>query len=306
MYSRRLLKYLAAAAFWRWLPRAMSLLHIRDGPIGLPSNVSIRAEHRHHKQRKKTEIPSDVPPAKLSTEAVSEIATASHSIEAMRDQLKEEQIQGIHIDLPQIPAKSVLQLIPAFLYSLPSNMMGVKRFVEDSTYALVNMGLQSVLGSQVFRNVLCTPQSNEAEMLICVTDMVANISRVIHTGITVLTLNFRSLVGGKTAADALVRLNTIAANPLNKTLMKVLGTTAVLYITMMRESVPDETKVLAGSIMTELTSLPIVSNIPDTSSGGFGRVNVVLPRPSRMHRADYDIAKLQAGAGERDLLSSIA
>lgn len=54
---------------------------------------------------------------------------------------------------------------------------------------------------------------------------------------------------------------------------KVLGSTVVLYITLMRESVTDDVKGLAGSVMTELTSLPVISNVPDIASGGFGRVN---------------------------------
>ncbi|EKX73779.1 hypothetical protein BEWA_038160 [Theileria equi strain WA] len=62
---------------------------------------------------------------------------------------------------------------------------------------------------------------------------------------------------------------------------------------------------MAGSIMTKLTGLPVISNIADTSSGGFGRVNVILPRPTRIHRADYDIAKLQAGASENEMLSLV-
>lgn len=44
----------------------------------------------------------------------------------------------------------------------------------------------------------------------------------------------------------------------------------------MREAVSDETKVLAGSIMTQLTSLPVITNVADTATGGFGRVNGML------------------------------
>ncbi|GIX62663.1 uncharacterized protein BcabD6B2_20980 [Babesia caballi] len=308
MQCHRWLRYIAAVAVFRAGRSAMSLLHIPDGPVGLPSNVRLRTE-QHQRRRHRNDPPpppSSMPPTHIDEAVASDIAKSAHSLQSMQDEIKEEQIQGIHLDLPEAPPRLLSKVIPEFINHLPSNMMSAKSFITDSTSSLMKMGLQAVLGTQVFSNVLCTANSNEAEMLICVTELVTNMSRIIDTGVTVLMLNYRVLSGGRTAVDALVRLNTLAADPVNNAIMKLLGCTAVLYITLMREAIPDDTKVLAGSIMTQLTSLPVVSNVAHTSSGGFGRVNVVIPRPSRVHRADYDIAKLQAGATERDLLSYTA
>ncbi|WP_163597465.1 hypothetical protein, partial [Klebsiella pneumoniae] len=56
----------------------------------------------------------------------------------------------------------------------------------------------------------------------------SSIALAMGSGTNILSLNFRVLSGGHLAKDALVRLNTIASNPLNKDIMKVLGCTAVL------------------------------------------------------------------------------
>lgn len=61
-------------------------------------------------------------------------------------------------------------------------------------------GLQQILTSHVFSQALCTEKSSEAEIIVCVTDTVTNISRLIQTGVAVLTLNFRVLVGGRYVA----------------------------------------------------------------------------------------------------------
>ncbi|GFE54247.1 hypothetical protein protein, putative [Babesia ovis] len=264
-------------------------------------------EHNHRRRHRDDppKVASAMPPAHLNEEVTKDMQQLPQELNVMRDEVKREQLQRIHLNLQDVPLRTLFQILPQFIQYLPSNLMSAQRYITDAASALLSMGLQSILGSQVFAGVLCTPTSNEAEMTICVTETVTKISRLINTGSNILALNFRVLSGGRTAMDALVRLNTLAANPLNKDLMKILGCTAVLYITLMRESVPDDTKVLAGSIMTQITSLPVVSNVPDTASGGFGRVNVVLPRPTRVQRADYDIAKLRAGANQWDLLSTV-
>ena len=44
---------------------------------------------------------------------------------------------------------------------------------------------------------------------------------------------------------------------------------------------------LAGSVLTVVTGMPVVSEIADEKTGSYGRVNIVVPRPSR-----HDITKL--------------
>ncbi|KAK1936532.1 putative membrane protein [Babesia divergens] len=274
-------------------------------PVGLPSNILLRTEkfHRRRHEHDSHKQSSIIPPANLNSDAPAQIAASTQLIGELKEQYKEDEIQGVIKYHPENISPVLWSIVPQYIQALPSNMMSAKRFITDAASVLLQLGLQQILTSHVFSQTLCTEKSSEAEIIVCVTDTVTNISRLIQIGVAVLTLNFRVLVGGRMAEEALVRLNTLAANPLNKTLMKVLGSTVVLYITLMRESVTDDVKGLAGSVMTELTSLPVISNVPDISSGGFGRVNVFIPRPSRVNRADYDIAKLRAGAGERDLLS---
>ncbi|CDJ66465.1 hypothetical protein, conserved [Eimeria necatrix] len=58
----------------------------------------------------------------------------------------------------------------------------------------------------------------------------------------------------------------------------------------------------AGSIVTTVTDLPVASDVTDTKSGGFGHVNVVLPRPSRVHRSDRIIEQLNKGMDPAETL----
>nr|BAN65365.1 membrane protein, putative [Babesia bovis] len=291
MQARSRLKLLVAAGIISTASAAMPPKGIHDGPVGLQDYSSLRLEHigrRRHRDDPPKKTISDTPPT-LTQESAKDVDISSQQLTSIRDGIKQEQLQRLHINLQDVPLLNLMQIIPQFMHHLPSNLISAQRYITDAASALLSLGLQSILGSQVFSGILCTPTSNDAEMAVCVNETVTKMSQLITTGTNILSLNFRVLSGGHLAKDALVRLNTIASNPLNKDIMKVLGCTAVLYITLMRESVPDETKILAGSIMTQITSLPIITDIPDTASGGFGRVNVVIPRPSRVQRADYDM-----------------
>ncbi|UKK00559.2 hypothetical protein MACK_000633 [Theileria orientalis] len=208
------------------------------------------------------------------------------------------------LDMNSMDYNYNFNFIPEWFNTLPPSMNTPKEFVLDSLSSLAHMGLMSLISSDVFKNAYCSVFSSEEEKLVCLKNSVETINKIAQTGKQIMSLNFRVLVGGRTAKEALVSLNTLASNPDNVGLIKTLGSTIVMYITLMRELVGDESKALAGSVMTKLTDLPVASNVPDISTGGFGRVNVILPRPSRLHRADYDIAKLKAGAGEKELLTS--
>mmetsp|Transcript_70671 Transcript_70671/g.210740 ORF Transcript_70671/g.210740 Transcript_70671/m.210740 type:complete len:200 (-) Transcript_70671:107-706(-) len=52
---------------------------------------------------------------------------------------------------------------------------------------------------------------------------------------------------------------------------------------------------LAGSVITLTTDLPVTSQISDDKTGSYGRVNIVLPRPSRVYRPDSTMLELAAG-----------
>lgn len=56
--------------------------------------------------------------------------------------------------------------------------------------------------------------------------------------------------------------------------------------------------------MSLLTNVPAATVIADTGSGGFAHVNLVMPRESRVRRADREMELLKLGADPLDFLSS--
>ena len=44
---------------------------------------------------------------------------------------------------------------------------------------------------------------------------------------------------------------------------------------------------LAGSLLTVVTGMPVVSEIADEKTGSYGRVNIVVPRPSRCGHQEH-------------------
>lgn len=112
---------------------------------------------------------------------------------------------------------------------------------------------------------------------------------------TVADLVSRVDVGGRSARKALVRLIALAFEPNAKTVMMgagVLGSAARL---MKSAASTDEVQGLAGSLITLLTGMPVVSEISDDKTGASGRVNVVLPRPSRVYGPDMTLLELGVG-----------
>ncbi|KAK2195784.1 hypothetical protein BdWA1_002378 [Babesia duncani] len=282
---------------------------IPNGPVGLRLGVTVNDAIPHRRRRifkEKQNTTETEMLKKLETAASQDekaLETDAKVINELETRLEEN---GIHAQSSSSPQIDLTVLLPAWLLALPTNYMAARFFVMNCVKTLASMGLASLVTSNVFSNVICNETSSEEEKIICTTQAINNMTSLLNTGIEILSLNYRILSGGRTAYDALATLNTIAADPTNRDLVKMLGSTAVLYLVLMREGTPDETKQLAGSVMTEISSLPVVSNISDVSTGGFGRTNVIIPRPSRMNRSDYDIAKLLAGAEEKQLLSSVS
>ncbi|PHJ23436.1 hypothetical protein CSUI_002710 [Cystoisospora suis] len=157
----------------------------------------------------------------------------------------------------------------------------------------------------------------------------------VMTGMEISKLNTRLLSGGRRADKALARLKTLVARPYAKKMMKALGTAnnfvanpdgsavsvtafvitrsalssagAVLSFLMKRSSTPDRygrgratskrltRQATQAAMVGRFYSHSLATDIADTASGGFGHVNVVLPRPSRVRRADRAMKELQQG-----------
>ena len=62
---------------------------------------------------------------------------------------------------------------------------------------------------------------------------------------------------------------------------------------MMSPKTADYVKNLAGSLLTLMSGIPAGSSVPDFTSGSYGHVNVIVPRPSRVYAADKEIALLE-------------
>mmetsp|Transcript_26208 Transcript_26208/g.65986 ORF Transcript_26208/g.65986 Transcript_26208/m.65986 type:complete len:263 (-) Transcript_26208:166-954(-) len=67
-----------------------------------------------------------------------------------------------------------------------------------------------------------------------------------------------------------------------------------------KESTPDSTRELAGSLITFLSNLPYSVQSSDVATGAYGHTNIVLPSPSRVYGADRVLAQLSAGAHAAD------
>lgn len=115
----------------------------------------------------------------------------------------------------------------------------------------------------------------------------------------ITSLGQKVAVGGSLARAALARLVGIAAQPNAKAVIDMSGIVQSCKDLMRREETSDELRGLAGSLLTLLSDLPVVSET-STREGSYGHVNIVLPRPSRLYRADAEILELQQGMKASD------
>lgn len=89
--------------------------------------------------------------------------------------------------------------------------------------------------------------------------------------------------GGQSAFRALTELNAQLDQPNSQLTPAFPSIMQACRQLMMKESTPDQVRFAAGSILTKLTNIPVISEISDPSSGGSGKVNIVLPSPSRVY-----------------------
>jgi hypothetical protein len=64
---------------------------------------------------------------------------------------------------------------------------------------------------------------------------------------------------------------------------------------LMSPKTPDYVKNLAGTLITLASGIPIASSSPDFSTGSFGHVNIIVPRPSRVYGPDKQVALATGG-----------
>jgi len=105
----------------------------------------------------------------------------------------------------------------------------------------------------------------------------------------------RLAAGGSQAVSAAARLAKLSSLPNGKTMMKAAGVEGTAKDLMQKPSSSTTLQRLAGSLLTIMTGTPVASSLSDTATGSAGRVQVVLPRPSRVYGPDAVIARLDAG-----------
>merc|ERR1712224_880694 len=98
-------------------------------------------------------------------------------------------------------------------------------------------------------------------------------------------LKNRIRYGGRIARNALNSLINLAQFGENKKTMIASGVLEECSILLKRESTANDIRVLAGSVITLLTDLPVASTTNDVATGSYAHVNIVLPSPSRIYHA---------------------
>jgi len=133
----------------------------------------------------------------------------------------------------------------------------------------------------------------KAEVAMLDVELQAQQLQNIRAEIQALTEKVRA--GGQIAKGGLSRLMEIFSQPNVKTVAEMFGVVAESKKLMEKAETTDEVRGLAGSLITLMTDLPVVSEV-SSNQGSYGHVNVVLPRPSRIYQADAEILELQQGA----------
>jgi len=98
-------------------------------------------------------------------------------------------------------------------------------------------------------------------------------------------LKNRIRYGGRIARNALNSLINLAQFGENKKTMIASGVLEECSTLLKRESTANDIRVLAGSVITLLTDLPVASTTNDVATGSYAHVNIVLPSPSRIYHA---------------------
>merc|ERR1712196_390218 len=94
---------------------------------------------------------------------------------------------------------------------------------------------------------------------------------------------------------SLIRLIDLSSQPNAKGVIEDAGVVAEASKLMSKADTSDEIQGLAGSLITRITDTPVTSESSEDKTGSYGRVHVVLPRPSRVYRPDATILALMSG-----------
>lgn len=102
--------------------------------------------------------------------------------------------------------------------------------------------------------------------------------------------------GGPAGRRGVVGLLKLASLPNAQAIMNLSTVIFKASTLAKRESTPDETRNLAGSLVTFLTGMPVAFQSSDAATGSYGHTNIYVPSPSRVYGPDAVLAQLAAGA----------
>ena len=101
--------------------------------------------------------------------------------------------------------------------------------------------------------------------------------------------------GGRTARRALQELASLSGESDARSAMVAAGVVRAAETLLKRPSTDEAIRAAAGSLLTQLTDLPVTAEISNEVSGSGGHIEIVLPRPSRVYGPDAAVAQLSAG-----------
>lgn len=181
-------------------------------------------------------------------------------------------------------------------YDLPPWLIEMINLSNRSKDTLETLGVENLPHVDLCKNI-----KHLKEQMLCIVEALDEIKTVYENAKDITSLTARVLAGGRLAIKALARLKTLASDSQNKQLMKAVGTPMATLIMLQRETTSDRNRWMAGSILTLLTDLPVISDLADIKTGSHGHVNVIMPRQSRVRAADRTILRLREGASPSSL-----
>jgi CPW-WPC domain-containing protein len=133
-----------------------------------------------------------------------------------------------------------------------------------------------------------------------ISDVQREAENVAHLSAELGNIQARLADASYPAYNGLVHLLNLVSEPNAQPAMFVKFLGKPLGDLMKNANTPDSIKNLAGSILTQISSAPVTSQVSDTQ-GGAGQVNIVVPRPSRVYGPDAAVLALKAGADPADI-----
>ena len=107
--------------------------------------------------------------------------------------------------------------------------------------------------------------------------------------------------GGYVAKSALRKLLVFASDPVARASVRASGASSAAAELLKRSSTDEANRALAGSLLSVLSGAPLAAEVSEEGSGAGGRIEIVVPRPSRVYGPDAAAMQLAAGVSPSEL-----